>query len=38
MTVEMDNRHFRIGFGAEPEELETGLANVSNALTGSDLV
>jgi aspartate/methionine/tyrosine aminotransferase len=29
---EMDNRHFRIGFGAEPDEIETGLANVSNAL------
>jgi len=29
---EMDNHHFRIGFGAEPEEIETGLANVSEAL------
>ena len=29
---EMDNRHFRIGFGSEPEEIETGLANVSKAL------
>jgi aspartate/methionine/tyrosine aminotransferase len=33
---EMDNRHFRIGFGAEPEEIETGLANVSKALMGPD--
>lgn len=31
---EMDNRHFRIGFGAEPEEIEKGLANVGKALAG----
>jgi aspartate/methionine/tyrosine aminotransferase len=29
---EMDNRHFRIGFGADTEEIETGLANVVKAL------
>ncbi|MFC1693140.1 aminotransferase class I/II-fold pyridoxal phosphate-dependent enzyme [Candidatus Latescibacterota bacterium] len=29
---EMDNRHFRLGFGAMPEEIKTGLANVNKAL------
>ena len=29
---EMDNRHFRLGFGATPQEIETGLQNVNKAL------
>jgi aspartate/methionine/tyrosine aminotransferase len=29
---EMDNRHFRVGFGADAEEIETGLGNVVKAL------
>jgi aspartate/methionine/tyrosine aminotransferase len=29
---EMDERHFRIGFGANPEEIEKGLANLNKAL------
>jgi len=29
---EMDNRHFRLGFGATPEEIEIGLQNVNKAL------
>jgi aspartate/methionine/tyrosine aminotransferase len=33
---EMDNRHFRIGFGADVEEIQTGLSNLDKAL--SDLV
>ena len=30
---EMDERHFRIGFGANPGEIKRGLANLNNALT-----
>lgn len=33
---EVDNIHFRLGFGAEAEEIETGLANINKAL--SDLM
>jgi aspartate/methionine/tyrosine aminotransferase len=33
---EMDNRFFRLGFGATPAEIQTGLANLGNAM--SDLV
>jgi aspartate/methionine/tyrosine aminotransferase len=33
---EMDSRHFRIGFGADAEEIQTGLSNLDRAL--SDLV
>jgi aspartate/methionine/tyrosine aminotransferase len=29
---EMDERHFRIGFGADPEEIEKGLSNLNEAL------
>ena len=29
---EMDKRHFRIGFGADPEEIEKGLSNLNKAL------
>jgi len=29
---EMDERHFRIGFGADPEEIKKGLANLNKAL------
>lgn len=29
---EMDNRHFRLGFGAMPEEIKTGLDNLQKAL------
>jgi len=29
---EMDERHFRIGFGADQEEIETGLSNLNRAL------
>jgi aspartate/methionine/tyrosine aminotransferase len=29
---EMDERHFRVGFGADGEEIETGLRNVNKAL------
>ena len=29
---EMDERHFRIGFGADIEEIEIGLSNLNNAL------
>ncbi len=30
---EMDERHFRIGFGADRDEIETGLRNVNKALS-----
>jgi aspartate/methionine/tyrosine aminotransferase len=33
---EMDERHFRVGFGADGEEIENGLGNVNKAL--NDLV
>jgi aspartate/methionine/tyrosine aminotransferase len=33
---EMDSRHFRIGFGAETEEIEIGLSNLDKAF--SDLI
>jgi aspartate/methionine/tyrosine aminotransferase len=33
---EMDSRHFRIGFGADAEEIQTGLSNLDKAL--SDIV
>ena len=29
---EMDERHFRIGFGADPGEIEQGLSNLNKAL------
>ena len=29
---EVDNRHFRLGFGAQPEEIRAGLANLNRAL------
>jgi aspartate/methionine/tyrosine aminotransferase len=29
---EMDERHFRIGFGADPGEIETGLSNLKRVL------
>jgi aspartate/methionine/tyrosine aminotransferase len=29
---EVDNRHFRLGFGARPEEIRTGLTNLNRAL------
>ncbi len=29
---EMDNRHFRLGFGGNPDEIRTGLANLEQAL------
>jgi hypothetical protein len=32
----MDNRFFRLGFGADYEEIATGLANIDRAL--NDLV
>ena len=33
---EMDHRHFRIGFGADAAEIQTGLSNLDKAL--SDLI
>lgn len=33
---EMDSRHFRIGFGADAEEIQTGLSNLDKAL--NDLI
>jgi aspartate/methionine/tyrosine aminotransferase len=32
---EMDDRHFRIGFGADPAEIEKGLSNLKKALDES---
>jgi aspartate/methionine/tyrosine aminotransferase len=29
---EMDNRHFRLGFGSTPEEIQVGLSNLNQAL------
>ncbi len=29
---EMDNRHFRLGFGGKPDEIRTGLGNLIAAV------